>query len=125
MSSAMRSRSRLACALAASVAGCLLAAAPAGAYLRDLQVRPAVSPFNSSTAKTVNAVCPPGRRVIGGAGFVSPPFSNLALQRLAPVFNRFEAAGVETDSIGGGWRVASRAHCVQATGQSPFTTGGS
>jgi hypothetical protein len=115
---------RLTRALAIAVAGSALAAAPAGAFLRNLTVGSASSALSSSTEKSGAVPCPgQGQltRPLGGAVFVSPQLSNLAVNSVGPagLIPPLVAGAVETDSLGASWRLFGRVFCVTETPTPP------
>jgi hypothetical protein len=119
----MAHRSRATTALLVAAMGLLIAAAPAGAYLRDLTVRQDSTGTNSNSPKRdlVSVVGCPGP-IIGGGAFVSPALPNLGLNQVMP-FGGLLTGASETDSEAAAWRLLSRAFCVANTGQTPNASG--
>lgn len=110
----MRSRTRVVTALVSAVVVALIAAAPAGAYLRDFQTVGLSSLNNSTTVKSVSVPCPPGKFALGAGGAVISPFGNLGLDNLWVFFGQFRAfnGGAETDAIASRWLVTGRVFCA-------------
>lgn len=116
-------RSRAVCALLIAGLALLIAAAPAGAYLRDLTVKQQSTGLNSNSPKRelVPVTGCPGP-IIGGGAFVSPALPNLGLNQVLP-FGGLLTGASETDSESAAWRLLSRAFCVANTGQTPNASG--
>jgi hypothetical protein len=108
---------------AASAALTLGLAAPAGAYLRDVQV---YAPTIRSHTGTLSFTCPGGKLLMGiGADINVIAAGGLALNRLGMVANRTDIHALETDPVGGVWSVSGQGFCSGYTDSPPTAaTGG-
>jgi hypothetical protein len=105
--------------LLTSVVVSLVAAAPAGAFLKDFQAVSVMTPSNSQPRKSLEFTCPGGKSAIG-AGASIPAISNLGISTLfgggqGRVFDRAS----ETDSEAGPWALTVRAWCATITAPKP------
>jgi hypothetical protein len=113
---------RLAAAAMVSVAGLqLVSAVPAGAFA-SLTITSVVTTGDSSATKSVSAVCPAGRRVVGGGGIVDGDAGapgQVWITELQPIStaagDRFQVSAVETDAgFAGIWWLRAVVFCAKA-----------
>jgi hypothetical protein len=102
--------------VAALLAGHALESAPAEAVSGLTRVARS-SASNSKTLKQVAAVCPPGKRVVGGGGTVVNGAGQVVIQRLEPrrtaTDDRFIVAAREDQTgFAGSWRLTAQALCA-------------
>ena len=115
------SRTLWALALAAGLLAAfqIIAPAPAAAALPGAVARSAQSPFDSKPAKTIEATCPPGKRVTGGSGRVTGITSHVVLTRMQPrhtnnpnVPDSYVVTAIEDETAPDGqWAVTAYALC--------------
>jgi hypothetical protein len=97
----------------------VVAPAPASAALPGAVGRSAQSPFDSERAKTIEATCPPGKRVTGGSGRVTGITSHVVLTRMQPrhtnnpdVPDSYVVTAIEDETAPEGrWAVTAYALC--------------
>jgi hypothetical protein len=116
---------RLLAAVFSAVAIGLVAAVPAGAYLRDFQAVGLSSLNNSATVKSASVPCPPGKIPLGAAAGLLPAFPNLGLDNVWNFFGQQRTfnGGAETDFVAARWLVTGRAFCATPVGIIPLGGG--
>ena len=85
--------------------------------LSGYQIVTAETPSDSATSKGATAVCPTGKRAIGGGGeIVSPQPPQAALQGTVPLASGtgWQAWGVETSATTANWMIRTWAVCAIA-----------
>lgn len=97
-----------------------------GSYLTDLTTHVQASPVNSDPTRAVRAVCPAGKRVVGGGAVIegstgdTPAPAGVVLLGSSPskAFQSSEdawfASGAEEDPVSATWRVWAIAKCAKA-----------
>jgi hypothetical protein len=101
----------------------LAAAAPADAYLRDLQTLDTGLSTNSLDRKTVQSRCPAGKTALG-AGAVLRPAQGTAIPTglaLQGVFPAGDITADEADPISGVWTLAGQTQCATVSATRPPT----
>jgi hypothetical protein len=119
----IKHRTVLVTLLVAAVAS-LVAAVPAGAYLRDFQNTVLLTPNNSLNPKSQKVTCP-GTKFPLGSGASIPLIGNLGIQRMYVLYGQravFDGAA-ETDAESGRWALANRAWCANVTAVKPNASG--
>jgi hypothetical protein len=79
----------------------------------DYSIQPATSDFTSARPKSANAVCPPGRAVIGGGASLSNGLGQVSIQALVIGQSHVSAkADEDADTYSGNWSVTAYAICA-------------
>jgi hypothetical protein len=79
----------------------------------EFEIVTATSPSTSSSAKSSAALCPAGKKPLGGGGSVGPDIVQLALAQSLPTAAGWTVRAYETSPVPGNWFVRAYVVCAK------------